>query len=85
MNIPILSIIVFTPIAFALILLLIPGERKGAVRMTALVGASIAVAASIGIVHWDKVGKVITAIIMSIVLSGIAGFFVIFRAGVRSY
>ena len=50
-----------------------------------LVGASIAVAATLGIVHWDKVGTVITAIIMSIILSGIASFMVMrmFRAAIR--
>ena len=39
-----------------------------------LIGASVAVAASVGIVHWDKVGMVILAIVLSIVLSGIAGW-----------
>jgi len=46
-----------------------------------LVGASIAVAASVGIVHWDKVGTVISAII----LRGIACFLIqrVFRAAIR--
>ena len=60
-----------------------------------LIGASIAVAAfsemqATGkswheIVHWAKVGKVVGAIVMSIVLSGIAGFLVqrMFRAVIR--
>jgi len=50
-----------------------------------LVGASIGVALSLGIVHWEKVGSVLNAIGMSILLSGIAGFLVqrIFRAAIR--
>ncbi len=50
-----------------------------------LVGASIAVAFTLGIVHWDKVGKVIGAIILSIILSGIGGFLVqrMFRGAIR--
>ena len=60
-----------------------------------LIGASIAVAAFskmqvtgqpwYEIVHWAKVGKVVGAIVMSIVLSGIAGFLVqrMFRAVIR--
>jgi phosphate/sulfate permease len=41
-----------------------------------LVGASIAVAGSLGIVHWDKVGDVISEIFMAILLTGIAGFLI---------
>ncbi|MDZ4198813.1 MAG: inorganic phosphate transporter [Kiritimatiellia bacterium] len=50
-----------------------------------LVGASIAVAASIGIVHWDKVWEVLIAIVVSIFLAGLAGFTFqrIFRAAIR--
>lgn len=57
-----------------------------------LVGASFGVALStqgldgaIEIVQWQKVGMVIAAIIVSIILSGIAGFLVqrVFRAAVR--
>ncbi len=50
-----------------------------------LVGASIAVAASLDIVYWDKVGEVISAIVFSIILSGIAGFFIqrMFRTAMR--
>lgn len=57
-----------------------------------LVGASFGVALStkglgeaMEIVHWNKVGTVIAAIIVSIVLSGIAGFLVqrMFRAAIR--
>ncbi len=39
-----------------------------------LVGASIAVAGALGIVHWDKVGTVVSAIVISILISGIFGF-----------
>jgi len=42
MQFPILSIIVFTPIVTALLLLLIPGERKTEIRMTALAAAFFA-------------------------------------------
>ena len=50
-----------------------------------LVGASLGVALTMGIVHWDKVGSVLNAIVMSIILSGIAGFLVqrIFRAAIK--
>ncbi len=57
-----------------------------------LVGAAFGVALStmgletaMEIVHWDKVAMVIAAIIISIVLSGIAGFLVqrVFRAAIR--
>ncbi len=49
-----------------------------------LVGASIAVAASLGIVHWDKVGEVLIAILVSIALSGLAAFMFqrVFRAAI---
>jgi NADH-quinone oxidoreductase subunit M len=42
MTFPILSIIVFTPIVAGLLILLIPGERKTAIRVTALAAASFA-------------------------------------------
>jgi len=42
MQFPILSVIVFTPIVTALILLLIPGERKSEIRVTALAAALFA-------------------------------------------
>jgi len=50
-----------------------------------LVGASMGVALTLGIVHWGKVASVLNAIGMSILLSGIAGFLVqrIFRAAIR--
>ena len=50
-----------------------------------LVGASVAVAWTLGIVHWDKVGNVVSAIVLSIVLSGMAGFIIqrMFRLAVR--
>lgn len=57
-----------------------------------LVGASFGVALSTKgldgareIVHWNKVGMVIAAIIISVILSGIAGFLVqrVFRAAIR--
>lgn len=50
-----------------------------------LVGASVAVAACAEIVHWDKVGKVIVAIGVSIAFSGIAGFLIqrAFRGAIR--
>lgn len=47
MQFPILSVIVFTPIISALIILLIPEERKTEVRMTALAASLIAFALSI--------------------------------------
>ena len=50
-----------------------------------LVGASIAVAGSLGIVHWDKVGAVVAAIFMSIFLTAIAGFLIqrMFRGAIQ--
>ncbi len=50
-----------------------------------LVGAALGVALSLGIVHWDKVASVLNAIGVSILLSGLAGFFVqrIFRAAIQ--
>lgn len=47
MQFPILSVIVFTPIVTAIILLLIPGERKTEVRVTALAAAAFALLLSI--------------------------------------
>lgn len=42
MQLPILSIIIFTPIVAGLLILLYPAERKNAVRVTALIAASVA-------------------------------------------
>ncbi len=42
MQFPILSVIVFTPILAALLILFIPGERKSEVRVTALAAATFA-------------------------------------------
>jgi len=42
MNFPILSVIVFTPMVAALILLMMPSDRKTEIRMTALVSAAFA-------------------------------------------
>jgi len=49
-----------------------------------LVGASMGLA-GMSIVHWDKVGKVVAAIVISIIMSGIAAFLVqrVFRAAIR--
>jgi NADH-quinone oxidoreductase subunit M len=47
MQFPILSFIVFTPIVAAIIIFLIPGERKTEVRVTALAAASVALTLSI--------------------------------------
>ena len=50
-----------------------------------LVGASIAVAASTGIVQWEKVWEVLIAIVVSILLAGLAGFIFqrMFRGAIR--
>lgn len=47
MTFPILSVIVFTPIAAALLILLMPAERKNEVRVTALAAATFALLLSI--------------------------------------
>jgi NADH-quinone oxidoreductase subunit M len=47
MQIPVLSIVVFTPIVFGVLLLLFPPDRHRAIRYTALAGAIIALVASI--------------------------------------
>jgi NADH-quinone oxidoreductase subunit M len=47
MQFPILSVIVFTPIIAAVLILLIPGERKTEVRVTALAASIIAMLLSI--------------------------------------
>jgi NADH-quinone oxidoreductase subunit M len=47
MQFPILSVIVFTPIVAGLLILLIPGERKTEVRVTALAAATFALVLSI--------------------------------------
>ncbi|HPC20010.1 MAG: inorganic phosphate transporter [Kiritimatiellae bacterium] len=50
-----------------------------------LVGAAIGVSLSLGLVHWDKVGSVLNAILVSVLLTGIAGFLVqrVFRAAIH--
>ena len=47
MNFPILSFIVFTPIAAGMLLLLFPAERKTEIRVTALAAATIALGLSV--------------------------------------
>ena len=50
-----------------------------------LVGAALGVSFSLGLVHWGKVGSVLNAIGVSILLTGIAGFLVqrVFRAAIQ--
>ncbi len=50
-----------------------------------LIGAAIGVSLSLGIVHWDKAATVLNAIVMSIILSGVAAFMIqrVFRAAIR--
>ena len=50
-----------------------------------LVGAAIGVSLSLGLVHWGKVISVLNAIVVSVVLTGIAGFLVqrVFRAAIQ--
>ncbi len=50
-----------------------------------LVGAAIGVSLTLGIVTWEKVGMILFAIVMSIVLSGIGGFLAqrAFRGAIR--
>lgn len=57
MQFPILSVIVFTPIITALLLLLIPGERKTEVRVAALAAAFIAMSLSIWVYFSYDVSK----------------------------
>ncbi len=47
MNFPVLSVIVFTPLVAAVLILLIPADRKNEVRTTALVAAVFALALSV--------------------------------------
>ncbi|MDF1500941.1 MAG: NADH-quinone oxidoreductase subunit M [Anaerolineales bacterium] len=47
MTFPLLSIIVFTPITFGVLLLFFPAENHRAIRVTALIGATIALGASV--------------------------------------
>jgi NADH-quinone oxidoreductase subunit M len=47
MQFPILSVIIFTPIVAALIIFLIPGERKSEIKVTALAAATFALGLSI--------------------------------------
>jgi NADH-quinone oxidoreductase subunit M len=55
MQFPILSVIVFTPIVAGLLILLLPGERKTAIRLTALAASTLAMAlAFVVYVSYDK-------------------------------
>src|SRR3990170_107103 len=55
MNFPILSIIIFTPISMALVILLLPAERHGLIRGFALTAAVIAAGLSIvAFVSYDQ-------------------------------
>jgi NADH-quinone oxidoreductase subunit M len=55
MQFPILSVIVFTPIVASILILLIPGNRKTEVRVTALAAASFALLLSIWVYFsYDK-------------------------------
>jgi len=55
MQFPILSVIVFTPIAAALFILLMPAERKNAIRVMALVAATFALLLSLWVYFtYDK-------------------------------
>ena len=47
MQFPFLSVIIFTPIITGLLILIIPGERKTEIRVTALAASLIALALSI--------------------------------------
>ena len=47
MNLPILSVITFTPVIIGILLLFYPEDRKQAIRVTALVGATICLLLSI--------------------------------------
>lgn len=47
MTFPLLSIIVFTPIVFGVLLFFFPAKRHRAIRVTALLGATIALAGSV--------------------------------------
>ncbi|MBG7610189.1 MAG: NADH-quinone oxidoreductase subunit M [Anaerolineae bacterium] len=47
MQFPILSVIVFTPLVAGLLILLIPGDRKTEIRVTALAAAAFALALSV--------------------------------------
>jgi NADH-quinone oxidoreductase subunit M len=47
MDFPVLSIIVFTPITAAVIMLMVPGERQREIRAIALAGASLSLALSV--------------------------------------
>ena len=50
-----------------------------------LVGAALGVSLSLGLVHWGKVGSVLNAIFVSVLLTGIAGFLAqrVFRAAIQ--
>jgi phosphate/sulfate permease len=50
-----------------------------------LMGAAIGASFSLGIIHWPKAGTVLAAIVMSVFLTGIAGFLVqrMFRAAIQ--
>ena len=47
MQFPVLSVIVFTPVIASLLLLLMPGERKNEIRVTALAAATLALLLSL--------------------------------------
>ena len=47
MNFPLLSVIIFTPIVFGVLLLFFPADKHRAIRIFALAGATIAMAASV--------------------------------------
>ena len=50
-----------------------------------LMGGAIGVSLSLGLVHWNKVASVLNAIVVSVLLTGIAGFLVqrVFRAAIQ--
>ncbi|PIW18797.1 MAG: NADH-quinone oxidoreductase subunit M, partial [Anaerolineae bacterium CG17_big_fil_post_rev_8_21_14_2_50_57_27] len=55
MQFPILSVIVFTPMAAAMLILLIKSERKNEIRVTALAAASLALLLSLWVYFsYDK-------------------------------
>jgi NADH-quinone oxidoreductase subunit M len=47
MDLPVLSIVVFTPIVFGILILLLPKDRLQWIRIVALVGATIALVFSV--------------------------------------
>ena len=68
MNFPVLSVITFTPIVAALIILMLPAQRKNEARAVALAAATFALILSFWMyLHYDKGLRVIS------LLSSIAG------------